>query len=531
MKTLLTLFLYFILIGISHATTYTVCASGCDFANVAAVNAASLSSGDIVQFKRGETFTDTRINLVSGVTYTATSGAGADPIFDLTKAQTGWTSYGSNIYYSAVGENNISDRPYVLLQDGTKLRFIPWDTDIATTAPKITPGTFSVDQPNAIIYVQTTDSADPTAKTMKRANFQTYFYGTDKTNITISEIEIRYANQRGIYCAYSCSDITVQGCTFTQEGWSGAYITGDNAVVVDNSVYDSGVSLTESNKTESGIHVRNSDYAQIYRNTVDHQTGSAYEVATCDHVEFYNNTGTDVYNQGIEFWGDYGNIYNNYFTQGTTTYLTASTYPSCGILVTHDSDENDIYNNVAVNFDRGGLGLGTTLTGYGNNSNNNFFNNTLISNKSYKFGAIYNYTSVGEPNANNVFKNNIVYGYGTMIYENPDSSNTYNYNIYYPISGTVFANIAGTTYANFTLWKAAESQDANSLNQDPLIDGSLYTLNSGSPAIGAALLSQCPLTDKDGYARSGSICDMGAYAIHRGSSDGNRFTLKRITIK
>lgn len=75
--------------GVAHAWLdvdgsvydYTVCASGCDYATIAAVNAATFASGDVVAFKRGETFTTTQLIPGSSVIYTS-YGKGDRPIIE-----------------------------------------------------------------------------------------------------------------------------------------------------------------------------------------------------------------------------------------------------------------------------------------------------------------------------------------------------------------------------------------------------------------------------------------------------------------
>ena len=69
------------------AATYDVCAAGCNYANVAAVNAFDFADNDVIQFERGETFNDATLTLagITGADKTITieaGGAGALPILD-----------------------------------------------------------------------------------------------------------------------------------------------------------------------------------------------------------------------------------------------------------------------------------------------------------------------------------------------------------------------------------------------------------------------------------------------------------------
>ncbi|GAF95598.1 unnamed protein product, partial [marine sediment metagenome] len=68
--------------------------------------------------------------------------------------------------------DNLYDKTFatwtgIVLEDGALLTYVLWDTDIATTYPSMSAGTYTVDESNKITYVWCTDDADPDTHTMR----------------------------------------------------------------------------------------------------------------------------------------------------------------------------------------------------------------------------------------------------------------------------------------------------------------------------------------------------------------------------
>jgi len=100
----------------------------------------------------------------------------------------------------------------------------------------------------------------------------------------------------------------------------------------------------------------------------------------------------------------------------------------------------------------------------------------------------------------NFFENNLIYSeVPTMI--NATTSVALNNNLYYNASGTGYSfTYGGSTYSSFGAYQAGSGQDALGVNANPLLNGAgyhspgnptlssgYYTLQTGSPAIGAGV--------------------------------------------
>jgi len=115
-------------------------------------------------------------------------------------------------------------------------------------------------------------------------------------------------------------------------------------------------------------------------------------------------------------------------------------------------------------------------------------------------------------NDQNLFKNNISINPDNYHVKSIESilSNTFDYNSYYPDTGTLFY-LVDTAY-NFTDWKTQTSQDANSITSDPVVSStSDFHLQNTSPCIDTGT-DVSLTTDYDGVAiPQGAGVDRGAY--------------------
>jgi hypothetical protein len=149
-----------------------------------------------------------------------------------------------------------------------------------------------------------------------------------------------------------------------------------------------------------------------------------------------------------------------------------------------------------------GLGTGSQITMWDNLIDVSQANNIGMAFAGSVGNIIYDNTVYGPSNTNAVIsltststgalvKNNIFLtgGYATVD-ASSETSSALDYNDYYSASGTPFS-WGGTAYT-FANWKTNSSQDAHSLNSDPILaneaplsSGGNYTLLGGSPAIDA----------------------------------------------
>ncbi len=133
------------------------------------------------------------------------------------------------------------------------------------------------------------------------------------------------------------------------------------------------------------------------------------------------------------------------------------------------------------------------------------YNNTFYGTAA-QFAVSQTNTSTGT-----LVKNNIFYtGKYASVGANSQTDTVYNYNLYYGGSATPFTWT--TTAYNFADWKTNSSQDANSLNADPLfVSTSDFHLQLGSPAINAGVDVGLTSDYEGKHVPRGSAPDIGAY--------------------
>jgi Divergent InlB B-repeat domain/Right handed beta helix region len=179
-----------------------------------------------------------------------------------------------------------------------------------------------------------------------------------------------------------------------------------------------------------------------------------------------------------------------------------------------------------------GIGLG----GYANNrgivKNSSFEHNTLFDNDTTNSGT--GELMIQRAN-NNQIKNNIIYASAQNIlitnYFTSDYSynNTFDYNIYYTLGGEGACIVVwqNREYSTFTAYRAASSQDANTVFADPRFADILSTppnlhLQLDSSAIDAGDPNFIPGVDETDYDGSSRIInsrtDFGAYEAVNGST-------------
>ncbi|MFT3683297.1 MAG: right-handed parallel beta-helix repeat-containing protein [Ferruginibacter sp.] len=123
MKNILLFILFVSVTSLSKATNYYLSSAGSDanagttsaapLKTIAKLNTLSLSSGDSVLFKRGDTFYGSITKYNTGVKYDA-YGSGSDPVITAMIDVTGWTSAGTNLWQSSPLSFSSNYSPMVL---------------------------------------------------------------------------------------------------------------------------------------------------------------------------------------------------------------------------------------------------------------------------------------------------------------------------------------------------------------------------------------------------------------------------------
>lgn len=147
--------------------------------------------------------------------------------------------------------------------------------------------------------------------------------------------------------------------------------------------------------------------------------------------------------------------------------------------------------------------------------NNEVYNNTMISTNPDTITGLDIYQTGDAINDGNIIKNNVIYAQNSnfffmYVYAGVDNL-TLDYNCYYtPVTSNNF-RWKGTnyTYFNYNNYKAASSQDANSIATAPLLRSDYYPLGN-SPLIGAGTPLSTVTDDYNGTARKNPPT-IGAY--------------------
>lgn len=198
-------------------------------------------------------------------------------------------------------------------------------------------------------------------------------------------------------------------------------------------------------------------------------------------------------------------IYNNYMHGDGGAHSTAPIYLEYSII------DPQIFNNLIVgstNRPTDGYIANHLVNGNTAATVYRILNNTIVGLGTSNTGGIAVGTSMLSGGTlmvqNNIFKSCYV-----GIYE-PTASVTLNcnYNDFFSLGYPGWRSSGSNTLA---AWQTASGGDANSINTDPLLNGT-YHLTAGSPCIGTGVdLSLYFTTDKAGSART-APWDMGTYA-------------------
>lgn len=158
-------------------------------------------------------------------------GTGDAPVIRGSELETGWTHVNGNIYSKEFDSNC---RLGMAAEDGSVLKFIPWDTNYGTTFTGAAAGSFSVDYNTNTLYIWCTAGV-PSDHQMEVSRRYRGIIAEGVSYITIQDLKVMYVSLVGIdigACGIlssgcgtgaSCSNVTVKNCTVTGCGgiWFG----------------------------------------------------------------------------------------------------------------------------------------------------------------------------------------------------------------------------------------------------------------------------------------------------------------------
>jgi hypothetical protein len=396
--------------------------------------------------------------------------------------------------------------PVTVLQSGVTLNKVTWNTDLATTAPAMSAGTWTLDTANKILYVWATDGAAPAGRI--EASRRIAVWGNACDWIAVDGLTFYGSNDAGLDTDGGDSWL-VTNCTAHHNAYYGIKASGGSVDCVfgaGNEAYKNGLADTVGN-AHGGIganvatnltiqHCKshdNNDSADTDGFQINSVTGLLFE-----HNEAYNNhnlTGTSA-----------DNLQVNSTTSAVVRYNYLHGACNSNIIFTGTNASGDVYYNL---IDGEGVALnGINCNGTSQTSPIRVYNNTIHSVTQRPLHIAVTGTSTI------TMKNNNAHGttYALVVEAGVDASKiTLDYNDYTNDSGNLIT-WNGTAYATLTAFRAAVAQDAHSISVDPRftsIVGKNFRLLASSPCIKAGVGVGLTI-DHDGQPVP-AIPDIGAY--------------------
>jgi len=395
-----------------------------------------------------------------------------------------------------------------------------------------------------VLYVYSTEDPDG-AVVIEAAIRDAAIYADGKTYITMDGIHAtktrNLSNKAAIEFRGSSTNAIITNCTVSDYRTNGIRVTtgSNDSVISDNDIYSQGVELNSSigvgmwddagsalsNVNITGNTIYNSYYGlsihyltggTISGNTIYDCNRSGISFTGCDSIIVENNVVHDVcvtaQGSGIQIGGNPGADTPDCIVRDNIVYnVTQTVGDGAGIILDYEANGCDVYrnliydtegpgiiifscsgtNNVYYNLchDTGTTGVTALKCGLHINeiSSQHIYNNVF-----YNPGAIGLYINGenGTESESNLIKNNIFSGSTSFaVYVNSQyavTGNVYNNNCYYLASGKMAYWHDTTEYTALSDWQTAQSQDANSMELDPLMidpGSDNFTLQVGSPCI------------------------------------------------
>jgi uncharacterized repeat protein (TIGR02059 family) len=419
--------------------SYTGLSDGQAWQTVEKVNAFTFQPGDVIHFKRGDTWR-TRLSVKSGdasayITYTAYS-VGAKPLFlgSVQANSTGdWTEVSANIWQNSNAAFTVDVANLIFNNEescGTKI--------MSATPMLDAQGEFWYDFVNNRIRLYSVGNPAKFYTNIECAvnNRILYFGNTgySKNYIIIENLDYRYATYGAVL--QSCHDVIFRDCDFSYIGggdqWSDYTVRYGDPITIEDDSHD--------------ILVERCHMSQCY------DGGLTNQMSTAGHHQ------TNIY------------YYYNIIEKCDMSFA-----PMCrGAGSTMDNIHFE--NNIILN----------SGEGWGHNQRPEGY--------LYHVGhavSIFSCLSFGATITNFYIRNNIFYeGIGSLIYFSDGAdvpTFIFDNNVLYQSSGNI-GMIYPINYATLVDWQTVSSQDANSIAADPLfVSTTDFHLQIGSPAIDAGV--------------------------------------------
>ncbi len=473
-------------------------------------NSLSLSPGDSVLFKRGETFigstqkkhkSGTSVNYITFDAY----GTGAKPIITSVKHfPMTFTNTGNNIWKT-------TQTAYVnrLMENGTEIIRSSY-LDTLTENGFGVDGVWYYDDANDELYV--TAASDPSGNTYSFSDASITMYLVEMNYYNVNNLDIRGGSTSVSFSVAGCDYVNLTNCEFGGMGFKGV-ATGDWGgtqsyhIVFDNCIIDSqypkaitgnSSHLISNRGAFDGYLTSQNAHGTILKNSIIKNWQHTQLGVRGDEDKIFNNevTSNTSYGAGITIYGAVRSmeIHHNYIHD----MEGKSQVEGQGVHFHHNVIENIKASTLKAPYNNG-QGIWLQAVGGGEVKNNIFENNTIINCEGAGIGMWPDKYHI----TNNIFKNNIIYNCGTKVSnvgiyivddaDNTIHSNTYSNNLVY--SGTNTNTIKFYTKKVFMTTEEFNDHPSlpngnvakNNIPSDPLfttIGDEKYHLSNGSPAIG-----------------------------------------------
>jgi len=293
-----------VVVGTANAATYTVCATGCDYATIqSAVNAAT--SGDTVFVYNGSYNENVNVGTAhltlegegkDKVTVTAASSS--DDVFEVTADWvniSGFTATGATsgdwiagitlngVQHCKISENNCSKNSLfgIYLQDSSN--------------NELTNNT--ANQNDWGIWLDYSSNNTLTGNTANYNNDDGIWLDYSSNN-TLTGNTANYNNDDGIFL-YSSSNNSITSNTANYNNWDGIelYSSSNNSIT----------SNTANENNDDGIFLDSSSNNSITSNTANYNNWDGIELYSSNYNTLTGNTANENNKQGIRLWNTDGN--------------------------------------------------------------------------------------------------------------------------------------------------------------------------------------------------------------------------------
>lgn len=286
---------------------------------IAKVNSVRFSPGDVISFKRGGYWREMLKPQGAGAAgqpiVFGAYGIGPPPLISGAELINGWRSAGGAIYGATL--SGPADRVHNVYVDGGP----GWGLPRADGADSMRPGSWSLDQQNATLYVWLADGSNPAAHTIEAATRIAGFYANvsddQASYIVVRGLRVQRTAGYGIYF-HSYAGVTglrgivIQNNTVTQTGTGradhGQYY---NAIMLlqepelDTAPQILGNRVSFSGGHGNAINCQSADHARIADNDVSNWNHNGIDVKNARDVVVEDNTAHDQRTTGAGFYCEY----------------------------------------------------------------------------------------------------------------------------------------------------------------------------------------------------------------------------------